>query len=95
MILSGKKRFYLLCLDITIDQANPVGKYFQIAKNTAGHKWELTVSSNYWHERRVFQGSAFGRSTAGNDVVATKNDILLARAGGVPAVRIRAVDCWQ
>ena len=25
----------------------------------------------YWHERAAFQRSAFGRSTAGNDVVAT------------------------
>ena len=26
----------------------------------------------YWHERAAFQGSALGRLTAGNDVVATK-----------------------
>ena len=29
----------------------------------------------YWHERAAFQRLAFGRSTAGNDVVATKNNI--------------------
>ena len=44
-----------------------------------------------WHERVAFQRSAVGRSTAGNDVVAT----ILARACGVPAVDVRAVDCWQ
>ena len=30
----------------------------------------------FWHERAAFQWSAFGRSTAGNDVVATKNNII-------------------
>ena len=34
------------------------------------------VRRNYWHERALFQRSAFGRWTAGNDVVVTKNDIL-------------------
>ena len=29
-----------------------------------------------WHKRAAFQQWAFGRSTAGNDVVATKNNIL-------------------
>ena len=29
-----------------------------------------------WRERAAFQRSTFGRSTAGNDVVATKNAIL-------------------
>ena len=32
--------------------------------------------TEHWHERAVFQRSAFGRLTAGNDVVATKNIIL-------------------
>ena len=35
----------------------------------------LTIKHNnfefFWHERAAFQRSAFGRSTAGNDVVAT------------------------
>ena len=29
------------------------------------------IESIYWHERAAFQRSTFGRSTAGNDVVAT------------------------
>ena len=33
---------------------------------------------HFWHERAAFQRSAFGRSTAGNDVVATKNAILFS-----------------
>ena len=35
-----------------------------------------TYLFSFWHERVAFQWSAFGRSTAGNDVVATKNNIL-------------------
>ena len=31
----------------------------------------LKRKNSYWHNRSVFQRSAFGRSTAGNDVVAT------------------------
>ena len=53
--------------------------------------WDL----RFWHERVAFQRSAFGRSTAGSDVVATIIISLLARACGVPAVGVRAVDCWQ
>ena len=34
-------------------------------------KGELIAVSLYWHERAAFQRSAFGRSTADNDVVAT------------------------
>ena len=31
----------------------------------------ISFEKNYWRERASFQRSAFGRSTAGNDVVAT------------------------
>ena len=31
----------------------------------------MRSTTNYWRERAAFQLSAFGRSTAGNDVVAT------------------------
>ena len=55
----------------------------------------MNVTKVFWHERSAFQRSAFGRSTAGNDVVATISISLLARACGVPAVGVRAVDCWQ
>ena len=59
-----------------------------------GGKTEKYVHK-YWRERAAFQRSAFGRSTAGNDVVATIFIRILARACGVPAVGVRAVDCWQ
>ena len=36
----------------------------------------LGTPINFWHEQAAFQRSAFGRSTAGNDVVSTKNAIL-------------------
>ena len=32
----------------------------------------------FWHERAAFQLSVFGRATAGNDVVATKNYFLFS-----------------
>ena len=35
------------------------------------HQFFQTQKDPYWHERAAFQRSAFGRSTAGNDVVAT------------------------
>ena len=35
------------------------------------------LSTINWRKRAAFQRSVFGRSTAGNDVVATKNNILL------------------
>ena len=45
-----------------------------------GIQMELNVffptNKYFWHERTAFQRSAFGRSTSGNDVVATKNAIL-------------------
>ena len=34
-------------------------------------KTDFVKSEINWHERAAFQRSAFGRSTAGNDVVAT------------------------
>merc|ERR1712013_771128 len=39
------------------------------AKNIIGEEGDIITQ--YWRERAAFQRSAFGRSTAGNDVVAT------------------------
>ena len=39
-------------------------------------KIPTNIKAHFWHERAAFQRSAFGRLTAGNDVVATINVII-------------------
>ena len=55
-----------------------------------------------WHERSAVKRSAFGQSTAGNDVVATIVISLFffgtsvrRSSGPRSGVAVRAVDCWQ
>ena len=45
----------------------PVKKYLPIAQAITYNLGQMS----FWRERAAFQRSAFGRSTAGNDVVAT------------------------
>ena len=47
-----------------------------MAKETFNSERLVQIDFDYWHERAVFQWASFGRLAAGNDVVATKNDIL-------------------
>ena len=56
---------------------NKKGKNSGTFSSLTGHIYKhfiIFVLKRYWHERAAFQRSVFGQSTAGNDVVATKNN---------------------
>ena len=61
--------------------------YFGLIFYTAIGAWVGT--NKFWHERAAFQRSAFGWSTAGNDVVATISIISVATFSHRRSARIK------
>ena len=71
---SMEKKVFLLSTLPTYPRSLDIFELKFVPKSLFSYFWILLV--NNWRERAAFQRSAFGRSTAGNDVVATKNVIL-------------------
>ena len=68
-----KHRAYLLYMALSLSNFGMSGRCS--SRSAFGRSTGIDVSGHYkrdfWHKRAAFQQSAFGRSTAGNDVVAT------------------------